>query len=111
MSRLVVGTSSSETVWAITGVTPTAATAIRPIMVENLVIFTLFEKQWHAPYQRIRPMVQRNPPSAPFGGVDSAVRSAEHTSELKSLMRISYAVFCLNKNTNTSRITTLNYPK
>jgi len=39
-------------------------------MVENLVIFTLFEKQWHAPYQRMRPMVQRNPPSGPFGGTD-----------------------------------------
>src|SRR3546814_2047342 len=26
-----------------------------------------------------------------------ADRSAEHTSELQSLMRISYAVFCLNK--------------
>src|SRR3546814_3565871 len=25
-------------------------------------------------------------------------RSAEHTSELQSLMRISYAVFCLTKN-------------
>src|SRR3546814_8452862 len=28
-----------------------------------------------------------------------AIRSEEHTSELQSLMRISYAVFCLNKNT------------
>src|SRR3546814_1350453 len=27
-------------------------------------------------------------------------RSAEHTSELQSLMRISYAVFCLKKKTN-----------
>src|SRR3546814_2436804 len=27
----------------------------------------------------------------------SAQRSEEHTSELQSLMRISYAVFCLNK--------------
>src|SRR3546814_7425685 len=27
-------------------------------------------------------------------------RSEEHTSELKSLMRISYAVFCLKKKTN-----------
>src|SRR3546814_5687028 len=27
-----------------------------------------------------------------------ATRSEEHTSELQSLMRISYAVFCLNKN-------------
>src|SRR3546814_2486701 len=26
------------------------------------------------------------------------VRSEEHTSELQSLMRISYAVFCLNNN-------------
>src|SRR3546814_1925820 len=29
-------------------------------------------------------------------------RSEEHTSELQSLMRISYAVFCLKKNTATS---------
>src|SRR3546814_3308798 len=28
---------------------------------------------------------------------DPDVRSEEHTSELQSLMRISYAVFCLNK--------------
>src|SRR3546814_616670 len=28
---------------------------------------------------------------------DLAIRSAEHTSELQSLMRISYAVFCLKK--------------
>src|SRR3546814_2029383 len=29
-----------------------------------------------------------------------AARSEEHTSELQSLMRISYAVFCLKKNNN-----------
>src|SRR3546814_6591706 len=29
--------------------------------------------------------------------VDSGRRSEEHTSELQSLMRISYAVFCLKK--------------
>src|SRR3546814_5978349 len=29
-----------------------------------------------------------------------AERSEEHTSELQSLMRISYAVFCLKKKTN-----------
>src|SRR3546814_4788716 len=29
-------------------------------------------------------------------------RSEEHTSELQSLMRISYAVFCLNKKHNTT---------
>src|SRR3546814_6201660 len=31
------------------------------------------------------------------GELLSALRSEEHTSELQSLMRISYAVFCLNK--------------
>src|SRR3546814_3863215 len=33
-------------------------------------------------------------------GVDAHIhlRSEEHTSELQSLMRISYAVFCLKKN-------------
>src|SRR3546814_3972569 len=30
-------------------------------------------------------------------------RSEEHTSELQSLMRISYAVFCLKKKTKTSK--------
>src|SRR3546814_4272409 len=33
-----------------------------------------------------------------FGGY--LYRSEEHTSELQSLMRISYAVFCLKKNKN-----------
>src|SRR3546814_9757186 len=38
-------------------------------------------------------------PEAPKG----ADRSEEHTSELQSLMRISYAVFCLTKKTNNLR--------
>src|SRR3546814_7977769 len=33
--------------------------------------------------------------------VATALRSEEHTSELQSLMRISYAVFCLKTKTNT----------
>src|SRR3546814_9804158 len=33
--------------------------------------------------------------------IDINLRSEEHTSELQSLMRISYAVFCLNKKTQT----------
>src|SRR3546814_11432154 len=35
-----------------------------------------------------------------LGGVLFGVRSEEHTSELQSLMRISYAVFCLKKKKN-----------
>src|SRR3546814_4756794 len=36
--------------------------------------------------------------------VASADRSEEHTSELQSLMRISYAVFCLKKKNTNHRI-------
>src|SRR3546814_4181247 len=35
-------------------------------------------------------------------GHDRVRRSEEHTSELQSLMRISYAVFCLNNKTHNS---------
>src|SRR3546814_2420196 len=38
--------------------------------------------------------------------VAKITRSEEHTSELQSLMRISYAVFCLKKkNTNENQVT------
>src|SRR3546814_8970624 len=37
------------------------------------------------------------------------LRSAEHTSELQSLMRISYAVFCLKKKKQKHTILHLNY--
>src|SRR3546814_8174421 len=37
--------------------------------------------------------------------IDIGVRSEEHTSELQSLMRISYAVFCLKKKTQSYKIT------
>src|SRR3546814_4957045 len=38
----------------------------------------------------------------PAAGVGDQVRSEEHTSELQSLMRISYAVFCLKKKKTTT---------
>src|SRR3546814_2701406 len=37
------------------------------------------------------------------------VRSEEHTSELQSLMRISYAVFCLKKKITKNHTYQLNY--
>src|SRR3546814_2924567 len=43
-------------------------------------------------------VVKEVPPGA-------TVRSEEHTSELQSLMRISYAVFCLKKKNQTKHAT------
>src|SRR3546814_8565320 len=37
------------------------------------------------------------PPARPWRGLGQSQRSEEHTSELQSLMRISYAVLCLKK--------------
>src|SRR3546814_3947096 len=55
------------------------------------------EKTYHGPgVKAVRASGQR---------ADDAHRSEEHTSELQSLMRISYAVFCLKKkNHNISQI-------
>src|SRR3546814_5793331 len=41
--------------------------------------------------------------------LDLARRSEEHTSELQSLMRISYAVFCLKKKINLNNTAQLIY--
>src|SRR3546814_2783162 len=41
---------------------------------------------------------------ARIGDASLLIRSEEHTSELQSLMRISYAVFCLKKNITTNKI-------
>src|SRR3546814_1639253 len=45
---------------------------------------------------------------ADFSNID--IRSEEHTSELQSLMRISYAVFCLKKKKTTVTTTIYNKP-
>src|SRR3546814_10834324 len=39
---------------------------------------------------------------------NAAIRSEEHTSELQSLMRTSYAVFCLKKKNNKRKTITIN---
>src|SRR3546814_6426001 len=41
-------------------------------------------------------------------GLSRDERSEEHTSELQSLMRISYAVFCLKKKNNRTTIKVMN---
>src|SRR3546814_8754495 len=46
--------------------------------------------------ERIRALVR-------FAGTGTVIRSEEQTSELQSLMRISYAVFCLKKKTKRTK--------
>src|SRR3546814_7786075 len=48
------------------------------------------------------------PPKSASQRSTLAWRSEEHTSELQSLMRISYAVFCLKKQTQTTNINLIN---
>src|SRR3546814_10458649 len=61
--------------------------------------------RYHRPATTPIRLSHRTPPSIM---TPTAFRSEEHTSELQSLMRISYAVFCLKKkkkqkNTNTQK--------
>src|SRR3546814_3793590 len=52
----------------------------------------------------VEPMGSPLPVGAPLGRfVQLFDRSEEHTSELQSLMRISYAVFCLKKTKHTKK--------
>src|SRR3546814_1885048 len=51
---------------------------------------------------RIR-MLRSKPRHAEALKTAAGIRSEEHTSELQSLMRISYAVFCLKKKKNTHK--------
>src|SRR3546814_3660205 len=54
--------------------------------------------QRYGRYHVIHALAARNKRRAPVDhGVPDPSRSEEHTSELQSLMRISYAVFCLKK--------------
>src|SRR3546814_3982175 len=46
------------------------------------------------------------PDGGELQGGPAALRSEEHTSELQSLMRISYAVFCLKKKKKETVIST-----
>src|SRR3546814_5595102 len=55
-------------------------------------LFVTAKRCWNPDQQRFNAHRQFRHESTPF-----AMRSEEHTSELQSLMRISYAVFCLKK--------------
>src|SRR3546814_3430760 len=56
----------------------------------------------HDPLPLLTAITQATGAKAIYVG-DSAVRSEEHTSELQSLMRISYAVLCVKQKTLTDK--------
>src|SRR3546814_4288410 len=60
------------------------------------VIIAVRFKLRHAPFPIGLAEIERT------RSIRTFVRSEEHTSELQSLMRISYAVFCLKKKRNTN---------
>src|SRR3546814_8263404 len=63
---------------------------------------------WNPPLRREGEALARDLAAVPPDRLAAAVRSEEHTTELQSLMRNSYAVFCLTKK-KTKKYLTLNY--
>src|SRR3546814_10579700 len=63
---------------------------------------TLFRSGEHRGAPRPRSL-RRHHGQRPTTDVRRRPRSEEHTSELQSLMRISYAVFCLKKKKQTDK--------
>src|SRR3546814_9127336 len=87
-----------------------AAVSIRQRQIDGLSSFgggsSRIASRWRAKFLAIAPKSssrkKRTDSRAALGDRPSTKnRSEEHTSELQSLMRISYAVFCLKKKNST----------
>src|SRR3546814_2821354 len=76
------------------------APAVRTRAIANAMKPARFTGKWQA----LKPAERRLTGVRALELADPAeeARSEEHTSELQSLMRISYAVFCLKKKKNTN---------
>src|SRR3546814_1002359 len=73
--------------------------------IEIDLVFRAFRKGVSACQQKI---LDRFDLLGSRGGGHAVPRSEEHTSELQSLMRISYAVFCLKKKNERIQRTAIN---
>src|SRR3546814_5932219 len=88
----------------------------RSTRTDTLFPYTTLFRSAPASSRRRGPLTFRNPVVTPFPTHPGAIavdftcdrRSEEHTSELQSLMRISYAVFCLKKKKKKNKITNHN---
>src|SRR3546814_4422064 len=63
-----------------------------------VVLWTLYVRDLRT-FENTFPQPKGGAPDTLIPGMDKLDRSEEHTSELQSLMRTSYAVFCLKKKT------------
>src|SRR3546814_5689709 len=81
----------------VAGIAPFPPAARRPILI--------FEPERQADLARGR---MRDPIAIVVDRRPRSIRSEEHTSELQSLMRISYAVFCLKKKTKRRSMREIN---
>src|SRR3546814_6665899 len=71
-----------------------------PLMLWSELLIQIFETVAQREYL-VRWVTEQFHSAADERHGDLVGRSEEHTSELQSLMRISYAVFCLKKKTHT----------
>src|SRR3546814_3199051 len=100
---------------------PTRSTRTYPLFPYPTLFRSLDRAQPGPRAGQLRPAGHHRPArcrgSSPMIGVDvggtftDVVRSEEHTSELQSLMRISYAVFCLKKKKLTYSIHIIRQPR
>src|SRR3546814_3789126 len=83
---------------------------VRPDLVAEIAFaeFTAENIVRHASFLGLREdkaaRAVRRAEAMPTSEAQSSIRSEEHTSELQSLMRISYAVFCMKKKRNRKTI-------
>src|SRR3546814_1184727 len=68
-----------------------------PIPLDENSVYTQQDVLIHADGAYSYQATDANPTATVANADSSSARSEEHTSELQSLMRISYAVFCLKK--------------
>src|SRR3546814_6331461 len=77
-----------------------------PVWVWVLCLFVVAWAVWYAARMWDVPAPYANTPTYMHeAAAEASPRSEEHTSELQSLMRSSYAVFCLKKNSSDIIIT------
>src|SRR3546814_5092892 len=76
----------------------------RSTRTDTLFPYTTLFRSPRSPPSSARPGRQRQSVSRPGSLLEEAAETEEHTSELQSLMRISYAVFCSKKKNITKII-------